>query len=61
MKLKKLSNYGLKMYVESQPSPKQLISFDIGTVHTGCAISCFNIKKPYVWVLNIIKEVLKKL
>lgn len=48
MKLQKLSHYAMKIYVQSQPHPKQLVSFDLGTKHTGCAISCMNIKKPYV-------------
>ncbi len=48
MKLNKLSQYALKLYVQSQPNPKQLIAFDIGTKHTGCAISCMNLKKSYV-------------
>jgi len=49
MKLNKLSNYALKLYLQSQPDPKQLVAFDVGTKHTGCAVSCFNIKKPYVF------------
>jgi hypothetical protein len=48
MRLKKLSNYTMKMYLQSQPDPKQLIGFDVGAKHTGCAISCMNLKKPYV-------------
>ena len=48
MRLQKLSHYALKLYVQTQPQPKQLIAFDVGTKHTGCAISCMNIKKPYV-------------
>ena len=60
MKLKKLSNYALKMYMQSQPNPKQFIAFDIGTKHTGCAISCLNLKKPYV-LLDLSKEVIERL
>ncbi len=48
MKLNKLSNYAFKMYIQSQPDPRQLIAFDLGAKHTGCAISCFNLKKAYV-------------
>ena len=48
MRLNKLSNYTMKMFLQSQPDPRQLIAFDIGAKHTGCAISCMNLKKPYV-------------
>ncbi len=48
MRLNKLSNYTMKMFLQSQPDPKQLIAFDVGAKHTGCAISCMNLKKPYV-------------
>lgn len=48
MKLKRLSNYALKLYLESLPDPKQVIGLDIGSNYTGCSISCFNLKKSYV-------------
>jgi hypothetical protein len=53
MKLKKLSNYALKLYLQSQPNPKQLIGLDLGSNYTGCSISCYNLKKAYVFLFII--------
>ena len=49
MKFKCYTNYGLKLYIQNLPNPKSLVALDIGTSFTGCAISCNNLKKSYVW------------
>ena len=43
----------MKIHLQSQPNPKQLIAFDFGSRYTGCAISCLNLKKAYVLLTNI--------
>jgi hypothetical protein len=44
----KVSNYGLKLYLQQIPNAKCIIGFDLGLKSTGVAISSMNLKHAFV-------------
>lgn len=48
MNWKQTSRFGMKLALGQAPSPKRIISIDVGALSTGIAISCPSLQKPYV-------------
>ena len=53
MAWKKLSHFAMKMHLNKINGPKQILALDMGSLWTGVAISCYNLKKAYVLVKYI--------
>lgn len=48
MAWKKVSSFAMKLHLNRIEGPKQVLALDIGTLSTGVAISCLDLKKAYV-------------
>lgn len=48
MRWKKVSRFGMKLALSQLEGPKKLISFDIGSMNTGVAVSCPHLERSYV-------------
>ena len=48
----KVSNYGLKLYLQQKGNPKCIIGFDFGMKSTGVSISSLDLKHAFVLFLS---------